>query len=146
VVETNRPLGMPDPVVAPINEAMWEAAADDRLAVQRCATCGAHRYPPTDGCYRCSSVQWDWSTLPGTGIVYSYIWVPDQARSTLEGHEVLYNVAVITLDGTEGEPVRILSNVVDAWGTEDLRVGQAVELACVPFAAGLALPCFRTTA
>ncbi len=142
----NRPAGMPDPVVAPVNEGMWKAAAGGQLAVQRCAACGAHRYPPTDGCYRCSSRQWDWSTLPGTGTVYSYIWVPDRSRSAVEGREVLYNVVVVTLDGTEGEPVRVLSNVVDAWGAEDIHVGQVVTLASVPFARGLALPCFRTMA
>lgn len=140
----NRPSGMPDPVVAPLNEGMWKAAAGDQLAVQRCAECGAHRYPPTEGCYRCSSCRWEWSTLPGTGTVYSYIWVPDRTRSAVEGREVLYNVVVVTVDGTEGEPVRVLSNVVDAWGPEDICVGQGVTLAAVPFAPGLALPCFRT--
>jgi uncharacterized protein len=137
---------MPDPVVAPVNEGMWKAAAGDRLAVQRCVVCGAHRYPPTDGCYRCSSTGWEWSTLPGTGTIYSYIWVPDRNRTAAGGDDALYNVVVVTLDGTEGAPVRILSNVVDAWGMEDLHVGQHVELTCVPFAAGLALPCFRTVA
>jgi uncharacterized OB-fold protein len=139
----NRPGGMPDPVVAPINEGMWRAAAAGRLDVQRCLMCRAHRYPPTDGCYRCGSLDWEWSTLPGTAVIYSYIWVPDRSRS---GQENLYNVAVVTLDGTEGDPVRMLTNVVDAWKAGDLSVGQAVELAGVEFAPGLALPCFRRLA
>jgi uncharacterized OB-fold protein len=135
---------MPDPVVAPVNEGMWEAAAEDRLDVQRCTRCGAHRYPPTDGCYRCSSTEWEWSPLPGTGLIYTYTWIPDRARSVQPGEEVLYNVAVVTLDGTEGEPVRILSNVIDAWRPGDLHTGQAVRIVGVEFAAGLAMPCFRT--
>jgi uncharacterized OB-fold protein len=139
----NRPSGMPDPVVAPVNEGMWRAASGGRVDVQRCTGCGAHRYPPTDGCYRCSSLEWEWSTVPGTGSVYTYIWVPDRARSTEQGREVLYNVAIVTLDGTEGDPVRVLSNVVDAWQIGDLHVGQAVEPAFVSFGSGLALPCFR---
>jgi uncharacterized OB-fold protein len=142
----NRPSGAPDPVVAPINEGMWRAAANGRLDVQRCADCGAHRYPPSDGCYRCSSLQWDWSTLPGTATIYSYIWVPDRTRSAEQGREILYNVAIVTLDGTEGDPVRILCNVIDAWSLEDLHVGHAVELAPVAFGDGLALPCFRIVA
>jgi uncharacterized OB-fold protein len=131
----NRPSGMPSPVIAPVNHGMWRAAADNQLAVQRCHDCGAHRYPPGDGCYLCSSRRWEWATLPGTGVIYSYIWIPGEAG--------FYNVAVITLDDTEGEPVRMLSNVVDAWGLDDLRVGQRVEVVGVPFADGLALPCFR---
>jgi uncharacterized OB-fold protein len=151
----NRPSGMPSPVIAPVNEGMWQAAADDQLAVQRCQECGAHRYPPGDGCYRCTSCRWEWATLPGTGVVYSYIWIPDRARAAqasaptakdvpgATGGAAYYNVAVVTLDGTEGEPVRILSNVVDAWGLDDLHVGQRVEVVGVPFGEGVALPCFR---
>lgn len=134
----NLPEGMPAPVVAPVNEGMWRAAAEGRLVVQRCAGCRAHRYPPADGCYRCGCTEWAWSDLPGQGTVYSYIWVPDRKR---DGR--LYNVAVVEVDGTEGDPVRILANVVDAWRQGDIEVGQRVELAPVPFGDGLALPCFE---
>ena len=117
---------MAPPVVAPINEGMWRAAADGRVDVQRCSDCGAHRYPPTDGCYRCGSVQWEWSDLPGTGTVYTYTWVPTRT----EPHN-RYNVAMVTLDGTDGDPVRVLSNVVDAWEDADLSVGHRAGL--IPF-------------
>jgi uncharacterized OB-fold protein len=133
---------MPDPVVAPVNEGMWQAAADGRLDVQRCSECGAHRYPPTDGCYRCGSLRWGWSTVEGTGVVYSYIWIPDRARSAIEARDAFYNVAVVTLDGTDGDPVRILSNVVDAWERDELQVGQRVSFVSVGFGPDLALPCF----
>ncbi len=149
--QVNRPGRMPSPVIAPLNEGMWRAAADNRLDVQRCRDCGAHRYPPADGCYRCTSSRWDWDTLPGSGVIYSYIWIPDRTRNAAasaavgagDSDAVYYNVAVVTLDGTDGEPVRMLSNVVDAWQPEDLYVGQWVEVVGVPFADGLALPCFR---
>lgn len=140
----NRPAGMAAPAVVPLNEGMWSAAAEGRLAVQRCVDCGAHRYPPADGCYRCGSLEWRWDDLPGTGRVYSFIWVPDRVRSAEAGTEVLYNVAVVTVHGTDGDPVRILTNVVDAWEPGDLEVGQAVRFVGVPFGDGLALPCFET--
>jgi uncharacterized OB-fold protein len=139
----NRPARVPDPVVAPLNEGMWRAAAAGRLDVQRCRSCGAHRYPPTDGCYRCGSLEWEWFPLPGTGVIYTYTWVPDRSRSTADG---FYNVAVVTLDGAEGDPVRILTNVIDAWEVDDLAVGDAVTVAGVEFAPGLGLPCFRRLA
>jgi uncharacterized OB-fold protein len=141
----NRPSGMPGPVLAPINEGMWRAAGEGHLDVQRCTNCGAHRYPPTDGCYRCTSFDWEWSVLPGTGTIYTFIWVPDRARSVPEGRQVLYNVVIVELDGTEGDAVRIASNVLDAWEPGDLHVGQRVELECVPLGEGIGLPCFRTT-
>ena len=142
----NRPSGMPGPVLAPINEGMWRAAGEDRLDVQRCTNCGAHRYPPIEGCYRCVSLEWAWSTLPGTGTIYTYMWVPDTARSAEQKREVLYNVVLVELDGTEGDPVRMASNVLDAWNIDDLYVGQAVALACVPLGDGVGLPCFRRVA
>ena len=144
--QVNRPSGMPVPVIAPVNEGMWQAAAAGQLAVQRCQGCGAHRYPPVDGCYRCTSLRWEWAVLPGTGVIYSYIWVPDRARAAAGARGAHYNVAIVTLDGTEGDPVRMLSNVVDAWELSDLDVGQRVELVGVPFGDGLALPCFRRVA
>jgi hypothetical protein len=137
---------MPAPVIAAVNEGMWRAAAAGHLAVQRCRDCGTHRYPPADGCYRCSSLHWEWGALAGTGVIYSYIWIPHRARAVTSAQGGLYNVAVVTLDGTSGDPVRMLSNVVDAWDLDDLHVGQRVELVGVPFADGLALPCFRTVA
>lgn len=146
--QVNRPSGMPAPVIAPVNEGMWRAAADGRLAVQRCQDCGAHRYPAGDGCYRCTSLRWEWVRLPGTAVIYSYTWIPDRARAAVPGTELgargaHYNVAVVTLDGTEGDPVRMLSNVVDAWELDELHVGQKVEIVGVPFGDDLALPCFR---
>lgn len=140
--QLNRPAGMPAPVIAPVNEGMWQAAAEGRLAVQRCGDCGAHRYPPADGCGQCTSLAWQWASLPGTGVIYSYIWIPDRARPA-PGRDAHYNVAIVTLDGTGGEEVRILTNVVDAWEPGDLHVGQRVRFTPVPFADGLALPCFE---
>ncbi len=134
----NRPEAMPAPVVAPINEVMFAAAAEGRLSVQRCVRCGAHRYPPAEGCYRCGGLDWAWSDLPGTGTVYSYTWIPDRGR---DGR--LYNVAVVDVDGTEGDPVRVLANVVDAWCQGEIVVGQRVEMIPVPFGDRLALPGFR---
>ena len=64
-------------------------------------------------------------------------------RSAEQERQVLYNVAFVELDGTEGDPVRMASNVLDAWNPDDLYVGQAVELACVPLGDGIGLPCFR---
>jgi uncharacterized protein len=139
----NRPSGAPGPVVVAMNEGMWLAAADGRLDLQRCTTCGTHRYPPDGSCRNCSSIEWEWSTLPGTGTVYTYSWVPDRRRSAEQGSEVFYNVAVIELDGVEGGRVRMMSNVVDAWEQGDLDVGQLVEVVGMRLDEGVSLPCVR---
>lgn len=142
-VPANRPGEVPRPVPVPIDEGMWRAAAEGRLAVQQCSACGSHRYPPTVGCPKCGDSGWTWSTLPGTGTVVTYVWIPDPTRAAIPDVPASYNVAIVALDGVSGGPVRIASNVLDAWEPEDLAVGQRVRLACVPLADGVGLPCFR---
>lgn len=130
---------LPVPGWSPLTEGYWRAAHDGRLTVQRCASCGAHRWPPAWACYRCQSRAWEWSDVPGTGTVFSYTWA--DVRPVLDSP--LYNIAVIELDGTEGEPVRLMTQVVDV-GKEDLRCDIPVDVAFEPFDEEVAVPVFRT--
>lgn len=95
-----------------------------------------------ESCYECGSPEVEWSTLPGTGVVATYVWLP-HAVSGEGAPEGFYNVTVVQLDGTTGDPVRMLTNVVDAYEIDDLEVGQLVELECVSLDDNVGLPCFR---
>jgi len=53
-----------------------------------------------------------------------------------------YNVTVVEVDGTEGEAVRLVTNVVDAT-EETLRAGVTVTLACDRLEPEIGLPRFR---
>ena len=94
------PAGLPLPPVDRTNAGFWRAAAEGRLDVQRCTACGAHRHPPTEGCYRCRSLDWDWDTLPGTGRVFTYTWIVQPLHPAIEA-AAPYNVTVVEVDGTE---------------------------------------------
>ena len=113
------PADLPLPPVIGTNAGFWKAASEGRLDVQQCRECGAHRHPPTEGCYRCGSLDWGWveSVVP-------------------------YNVSVVEVDGTSDEPVRLVSNVVDATD-ETLHVGSRVTLACDKLTDEVGLPRFR---
>ena len=102
--DLNLPSFASRPGVDPINEGLWRSAAEGRLAIHRCSECGVHRYPPAHVCHECGSWEWSWDTLPGTGTVFSYVWLPDPARSPEGGPLIYANVAVIELDGTQGPP------------------------------------------
>jgi len=67
------PPELPLPPVNGTNAGFWKAASEGRLDVQQCRACGAHRHPPTEGCYRCASLDWAWDTLPGTGTVFTFL-------------------------------------------------------------------------
>jgi uncharacterized protein len=125
---TYLPEGLPAPTVDRTNAGFWQAAAEDRLDIQRCAGCGWHRHPPTEGCFHCGSLDWQWSTLPGTAVVFTYTWVHHPLHPAVEA-AVPYNVAVVSLDGVTGDPVRLVTNVVDAT-PPTLVVGARVTLAC----------------
>ena len=132
--------GLPSPTLSPLSAPYWRAAAEGRLLVQRCGDCGTHRHPPTAACYACGSQSVGWDEVPGTGRVHSFVWTHRPVVEIFAGLGV-YNVAVIELDGTQGEPVRILSRVNDV-DRSALTVGLAVRVDFDPVDEEVALPVF----
>ena len=56
--------------------------------------------------------------------MYTYTWV-DRPVTPQLAHLGVYNITVVELDGTQGEPVRVLSRVDDV-AREALQVGLEV--------------------
>lgn len=129
---------LPSPGWNPASVGYWKAAHEGKLAVQRCGNCGNHRWPPSWACYNCQSTEWTWSPLPGTGKVYTYTWADQRAAMD----SPIYNVTVIELDGTQGEPVRMITQVVDI-ERDALVVDLPVEVVFEPFDDEVAVPFFR---
>lgn len=125
----------PDEWTAPF----WEAAAQHRLVVPRCTTCGAFRFPPSPFCWRCRAQAIDWVERPGQGVVYSFtvVWhpiLPDLADT------VPYAPAVVELPDTDG--VRVVGALIDA-APSDARVGLLVELVWRDVRPGVSVPTWR---
>lgn len=133
--------GLPQPAPTPLSEGFWRAAADGRLVLQRCSDCGAHRYAPAPACYRCQSLRWDWSPVKGSGRVFSYTWSHHPVHPGLRALGV-YNVSVIELEDTQGDPVRILSFVTGV-DPETLCIDLPVEVHFDRVSDQIALPVFR---
>ena len=104
--------GLPGPALEATTEGYWLAAGEGRLVIQRCDTCGTHRHPPTEVCYACQSLDWAWDELPGTGTC-TPTRGPTSPSPRSSPHLGVYNITVVELDGTQGEPVRLLTRVVD---------------------------------
>jgi len=130
---------MPVPAASAETAGWWEAAAAHRLVVQSCRACGATRHPPGPVCPACRSTAWEWTTLPGTGTVYTYT-VVHQAFIPALADTVPYVVAVVELDGGAG--TRLVSNLVDVHPAE-AAVGARVEVVWEDMGPDLALPRFR---
>ena len=131
------PDAMPQPLANATSLPWWQAAAEHRLVVQRCAPCQHLRHPPAPICPECRSDEADWKELSGRGEVYTYTLVH---RPLAAGQELPFVVAVIALEGAEG--LRMISNLVEV-APEDLAIGMPVEVVWEDMSADLAIPRFR---
>lgn len=57
----------------PIDAPFWAGARRGELLVQRCGSCGEHRFPPRPRCPHCHSADIDWVKVSGRGEVYSFV-------------------------------------------------------------------------
>lgn len=136
--------GLPGPRLTHLTEGYWRAAGEGRLVIQRCGDCRAHRHPPAAACYRCQSQAWAWDEVSGRGAVFTYTWVHHPVHPALADLGV-YNVAVVELEDTEGDPVRILSRVLDV-SEDELEIGMPVDVDFDTVEEGIGLPVFRRRA
>ena len=62
----------PSPKITPLSAPYWEAAAQGRLLLQKCASCGKVRHYPRMLCNACYSNSIDWVQASGRGKVHSW--------------------------------------------------------------------------
>jgi uncharacterized OB-fold protein len=95
------------PELSDLNRGFWEACAEGRLAVQRCRPCGHLRYPISEVCPRCLSLELEWEPLSGRGTLYSWI-VFHHAYHPAWRDKLPYTVALVEL----AEGPMLISNLV----------------------------------
>ena len=117
---------IPAPAVNAENKVYFDATAEGKLLIKKCASCGEFHHYPRALCPYCFSDRTEWRDAKGTGTVYTY--------SVLRrGVPVPYCIAYVTLD----EGVSMLTNIVDC-DLDALGIGMKVR---VVFAgAALVLP------
>src|SRR5207244_12430261 len=75
--EKRKPAGprpkRPRPAITQDNAFFFEGAAQGKLLIQRCASCGRLRHPPRPMCPACRSLEWDTVEASGRGVVYSFV-------------------------------------------------------------------------
>ena len=122
----------PRPTPATTRDTSWwfDALNDNRLLIQRCASCGLLRHPPGPMCPACHSLEHDSIEAAGTGTIHSHITVH---YPQVPGFE--YPLPVVLVDLPEG--VRMLMNADSAAG---MAVGQAVRIELREFDPGVRLP------
>ena len=99
-----------DPLTAPF----WAAAAERKLVVQQCSSCGYRRWPPGPLCPECLAEGSDWTEVRPTGTLWS-IATYHRALDPAFADEVPYTVALVELDDgprmygrIDGDPVTLV--------------------------------------
>nr|WP_206324107.1 OB-fold domain-containing protein [Streptomyces sp. HNM0574] len=120
----------PRPVVNRDNAGFWEGVERHVFLFQRCADCGAARFPWLPGCNACGSPRWKPEESTGEGTVYSYVVMhhPPFPAFTVtedapEGTGGPYAVALVEL----AEGVRVVSNVTGV-PCDRVRIGMPLSL------------------
>ena len=121
---------IPAPEVNPETRPFWDAAAEGRLLVKKCVTCGQVHFYPRAICPFCGSDKTEWVTASGRGTVYSY--------SVMRRVPIPYALAYVTLE----EGVTMMTNIVDG-DLDAIRIGQRVTVAFKPSEGGPPVPMFR---
>jgi uncharacterized protein len=121
---------IPAPETNPETKPYWEAAAQGRLLIKKCAACGRVHFYPRAICPFCGSDRTEWGTASGRGTVYSY--------SVMRRVPVPYALAYVTLE----EGVSMMTNIVDC-DLEAIRIGQSVTVVFKPTEGGPPVPMFR---
>jgi len=126
----------PRPTLDVWNRPFWDAAAEHRLSVQRCASCPSLRYPAGPNCPRCLSSDTEWVDLSGRGEVQSWV-IFHQVYYSGAAEAVPYNVVLVHLD----EGLRFISNMVGV-PDEEIRIGMPVSVVFDDAEDGYAIPRF----
>ena len=107
----------------------WEAAAEGRLLIKRCNSCGNAHYYPRSICPFCFSADTQWQDASGEGVIYSF--------SIMRRAALPYCIAYVTL----AEGVTMMTNIVSC-DLDAIQIGQRVRLAFRPSDGGPPVPMF----
>ena len=103
--------GLPKPAPAPdgLDAPYWEAAAEERLVMQHCRSCGAWQWGPEWICHNCFSEDLAFDEVPLTGRIYSYerVWHPVHPALNEQGPYI-----VVLVEFPDHDGARMVGNLV----------------------------------
>jgi uncharacterized OB-fold protein len=121
---------MRDPALNPGDQPYFDAAAEGKLMLKKCADCGQHHHYPRALCPFCMSERVQWVQAKGTGEIYTF-------SVSRRAGPVVYCIAYVTLD----EGVKMMTNIVDC-DLDSIKIGQKVKVAFKKTEGGVSMPVF----
>ncbi|HWP58139.1 MAG TPA: Zn-ribbon domain-containing OB-fold protein [Candidatus Acidoferrales bacterium] len=134
----------PLPAITPEAKPFWDAAAEQKLVMQRCRDCNAWVWTPRPACNECGGEKIEWTPMSGKGEVYSFTvirQIAGRAASPAFQNDIPYVVAWVDLE----EGPRMITNVIGC-APDDVKIGMKVAVVFERAAKDLWLPKFRPAA
>ncbi len=125
------------PLSQPWSMPFWAGLEEDRFLLQHCEACGKSIFYPRPACPYCGGDQLLWREAEGSGTVYSYTVVRNNAPTAFKD-SLPFVLAIVQLS----EGPRLLTHIVDC-APEDVRCDMPVTLTFGKAPGGQVLPFFR---
>jgi uncharacterized OB-fold protein len=122
--------------VTDLTQPFWDAAKDQRLAIQRCQDCGYYNHPPRPLCDRCLSDKLAFEDVSGNGTLWSFTVMHQKSVAGFE-ESVPYATALIELDE---QPMLLLPANLAL--DDDLAIGRRMRVRFQPVDDEMVLPQF----
>lgn len=130
-----RPLPMADEASA----GFWEAAREQRLAIQRCTGCRRWNHAPSLACASCGSFALDYETVSGKGVLHSWTVIQE---APAPGFRRMLPLIVGVVELAEQPHLVLGANILEAH-PDGLRLGMELEVVFEKLNDECTLPQFR---
>lgn len=140
----NAPIALPPPdaLFTPAQDRFtapfWDAAAQGRLCLPRCAHCGTWAMPPLPFCPVCRHQGHTWPEVAPTGILHSFTIVRRAILPEMTGH-LPFVPATVEIPQAGG--IKLVAALV-GMPLADIRIGMALRARFDMRADGVAVPRF----
>jgi uncharacterized OB-fold protein len=116
------------------SQPFWQAAAQHKLVLKRCISCGHIDHPPYLFCTNCLSEEHEWFEASGKGMLYAFA-VNTYGVPLPFAEDVPYVTALVDL----AEGPRMISNIIGC-DPKDLKNGMALEVVFAELSSDFVLP------
>ncbi|MGH7797373.1 MAG: Zn-ribbon domain-containing OB-fold protein [Candidatus Binatia bacterium] len=125
------------PKVNKVDERFWQGAANEKLLLQKCKSCGKVQFFPRVACVECFG-ELDWIESKGTGKIHSFTLVRVPRNPAFKDEVPIYYIDVILDEGV------IVESKLVGGNKEKVKIGDRVRAVFEQtHDPAIKLPCFE---
>lgn len=133
------PRSQPIPLADELSAPFWAAAKEQRLAIQRCRSCGYYNHPPRALCDACLKPDLTFVPVSGRGKIYSFTIMHQRDVVGFENDAPFINLVV----ELEEQPMLLMVSNLPIDQRDRVKIDAPVEVAFENRSEGLVIPQFR---